>query len=82
VPAFGQPRSSPERIHGFVVLWREREGVEPTAPTAGLPPTVLKTAGATRPHPLPCACHDRTPQTRHSKLVPKVYRQIIGAKKT
>ena len=53
VPAFGQPRSSPERIHGFAVLWREREGVEPTAPTAGLAPTVLKTARTTRPHPLP-----------------------------
>ena len=36
--------------------WREREGVEPTAPTAGLPPTMLKTAGATRPHPLPGEC--------------------------
>ena len=36
--------------------WREREGVEPTAPTAGLLPTELKSAKPTRAHPLPRCC--------------------------
>ena len=34
--------------------WREREGVEPTAPTEGPGPTDLKSAKPTRTHPLPC----------------------------
>ncbi len=34
-------------------LWRECEGVEPTAPTAGLGPTDLKSARPTGTHPLP-----------------------------
>ena len=33
--------------------WREREGVEPTAPTEGPGPTDLKSAKPTRTHPLP-----------------------------
>ena len=33
--------------------WREREGVEPTAPTAGPGPTDLKSAKPTRTHSLP-----------------------------
>ena len=33
--------------------WREREGVEPTAPTEGSGPTDLKSAKPTRTHPLP-----------------------------
>ena len=36
-----------------VLAWREREGVEPTAPTAGPGPTDLKSAKPTRAHPLP-----------------------------
>ena len=36
-----------------VMAWREREGVEPTAPTAGPGPTDLKSANPTRDHPLP-----------------------------
>ena len=34
-------------------LWREREGVEPTIPVDAPGPTILKTAGPTRTHPLP-----------------------------
>lgn len=34
-------------------MWREREGVEPTVPVEGLPPTDLKSAETTGPHPLP-----------------------------
>ena len=33
--------------------WRERMGVEPTQDDAGRPATVLKTARATGPPPLP-----------------------------
>ena len=33
--------------------WREREGVEPTAPTEGPGPTDLKSAKPTGAHPLP-----------------------------
>ena len=33
--------------------WREREGVEPTAPTEGPGPTDLKSAKPTGTHPLP-----------------------------
>jgi len=38
--------------------WREREGVEPTAPTEGPGPTDLKSAKPTGTHPLPSSsCH-------------------------
>ena len=36
-----------------VARWREREGIEPTAPTEGPGPTDLKSAKPTRTHPLP-----------------------------
>ena len=41
--------------------WREREGVEPTAPTEGPGPTDLKSAKPTGTHPLPyrlCCAYD------------------------
>ena len=37
----------------YRVAWREREGVEPTAPTEGPGPTDLKSAKPTGTHPLP-----------------------------
>ena len=42
--------------------WREREGVEPTAPTEGPGPTDLKSAKPTRTHPLPCCQRCRGPR--------------------
>ena len=51
------PREATQRTSESPVTanysWREREGVEPTAPTEGPGPTDLKSAKPTRTHPLP-----------------------------
>ena len=49
--------------------WREREGVEPTAPTEGPGPTDLKSAKPTRTHPLPHSTKPDPPLAGQAELL-------------